>query len=50
MYMEQRTTYNINVFIVSKNAQSVFISVLQGRLGTESSFVLLTVKTAKSPF
>ena len=42
--------YNVNVFTVSKEAQSLFISVLKGRLGTEGCFVQLTVKTAEPSF
>jgi hypothetical protein len=42
--------YNKSVFTVSKEAQSLFISVFKGRLGTESCFVQLTVKTAEPSF
>jgi hypothetical protein len=42
--------YNVNVSIVSKDAKSLFISVLKGRLGTESCFWQLTVETAEPSF
>jgi len=50
MYSRALRCYNVTVFTVSKEAQSLFISVLKGRLGAESCFVQLTVKTAEPSF
>lgn len=52
MYIHNRlySVYTVDVSTTSKNAKSVFISVRKGRLGTESSFSLLEVETAESPF
>jgi hypothetical protein len=50
MYSTSLRCYNKGVFTVSKDAKSLFISVRKGRLGTESCFWQLTVKTAEPSF